>query len=325
VVVDLKQAAGVEVVRRMAGSAAVLIEGHRPGVAERLGVGPEDCLARNPALVYGRMTGWGQAGPLAATAGHDINYLALSGSLAAIGPASRPYPPLNLVADYGGGAMLLLIGVLSALLHARSTGEGQVVDAAMVDGSALLATVFRSLLAAGDWVEGRESNLLDGGAPFYRTYRTGDGGFLAVGALEPAFFSDLLEGLGIDPSDVADQYDRTGWAAMSARFEERFASLSRGEWLERFRGTDACVSPVLTFSESLADEHLRARRTFVEVDGIPQPAPAPRFSRTPARTPGPSVDRVVAQDPVAATDRLLGILGYNRAEIGMLRRKRAVR
>ena len=220
--------------------------------------------------------------------------------------------------------MLLLVGILSALLHARATGEGQVVDAAMVDGSALLATVFRSLLAAGEWVETRESNLLDGGAPFYRTYMTGDGGFLAVGALEPAFFSELLEGLGIDPSEVPDQYDRTRWRAMSARFEERFASRSRGEWLERFRGTDACVSPVLTFSESLADEHLMARGTFVEVDGIPRPAPAPRFSRTPAQTPGARVDRA-AEDDVAGTDRLLGLLGYNQAEIGMLRRKRAVR
>ena len=320
IVVDVKQPAGLEVILRLAGASDVLIEGHRPGVAERLGLGPTECLARNPGLIYGRMTGWGQSGPLAATAGHDINFLAVSGNLAAIGPADRPLPPLNLVADYGGGAMLLLVGILAALTHARSSGEGQVVDAAMVDGSALLASVFRGLLASGSWVEERESNLLDGGCPFYRTYRTRDDGFMAVGALEPQFFTALLAGLGLDPADLGDQYDRRGWPTMSTRFETEFASRNRDEWVDRFSGTDACVSPVLTFSESLTDSHLAARGTFLNVDGIPQPAPAPRFSRTPTgipAAPGPlNDDRSV---------RILETLGYSEAEVGMLRQTRAVR
>ena len=320
IVVDVKQPAGLEVILRLAGASDVLIEGHRPGVAERLGLGPTECLARNPGLIYGRMTGWGQSGPLAATAGHDINFLAVSGNLAAIGPADRPLPPLNLVADYGGGAMLLLVGILAALTHARSSGEGQVVDAAMVDGSALLASVFRGLLASGSWVEERESNLLDGGCPFYRTYRTRDDGFMAVGALEPQFFTALLAGLGLDSADLGDQYDRRGWPTMSTRFETEFASRNRDEWVDRFSGTDACVSPVLTFSESLTDSHLAARGTFLNVDGIPQPAPAPRFSRTPTgipAAPGPlNDDRSV---------RILETLGYSEAEVGMLRQTRAVR
>jgi alpha-methylacyl-CoA racemase len=324
IVVDLKEAAGVEVVLRLAGSADIFIEGHRPGVTERLGLGPDECFGRNPALVYGRMTGWGQSGPLAATAGHDINYLAVSGTLSAIGPSLRPYPPLNLVADYGGGAMLLLVGVLSALTHARTSGQGQVVDAAMVDGSALLGSVFRGLLASGAWIEQRESNLLDGGAPFYRTFATRDGGFVAVGALEPRFFAALLEGLGVDATEVGDQYDRGGWESMSARFEAEFASRSRAEWIEQFAGTDACVSPVLTFSESLTDAHLAARGTFLEIDGIPQPAPAPRFSRTPA-----SIRRDLEAAALGSTgpgiDRLLAGLGYSETDIGMLRRQRAVR
>ena len=322
VVVDLKQEAGAEVVLRLAGACQILIEGHRPGVAERLGVGPEQCLARNGALVYGRMTGWGQSGPLAPTAGHDINYLAVSGNLSAIGPPARPYPPLNLVADYGGGAMLLLVGILAALVHARSTGQGQVVDAAMVDGSALLASAFRGLIAGGSWVEGREANLLDGGDPFYRTYRTGDGSFVAVGALEPQFFAALLEGLEVDPAELPDQHDRRGWKAMSSRFEAEFASRSRAEWVARFSGTDACVSPVWSFAEALEDDHLAARRTFVEIDGVPQPAPAPRFSQTPTATgskPRSTHDRA---DEI---ERILEGLGYSEAEIGKLRDERAVR
>jgi alpha-methylacyl-CoA racemase len=324
IVVDLKQPLGVEIVLRLAGRSDILIEGHRPGVAERLGLGPEECLAHNPALIYGRMTGWGQTGPLAATAGHDINYLAISGSLSAIGPADRPLPPLNLVADYGGGAMLLLVGILAALTNARSSGEGQVVDAAMVDGSALLASVFRGLLASGTWVEGREANLLDGGAPFYRTYRTLDDGFMAVGALEPQFFAALLKGLGLESADVGDQYDRSKWDSMAARFETEFASRNRAEWVEQFSGTDACVSPVLTFSESLSDSHMTARKTFLDVDGISQPAPAPRFSRTP--TADPTAERPPDPDgSLAQTNRILAGLGYSEAEVGMLRQKRAVR
>ena len=324
IVIDLKHAAGVELALRLAGSADILIEGHRPGVTERLGLGPGECLARNHALVYGRMTGWGQSGPLATTAGHDINYLAVSGTLSAIGPADRPSPPLNLVADYGGGAMLLVIGVLAALTHARSTGEGQVVDAAMVDGSALLASIFRGWLASGVWVEKRESNLLDGGAPFYRTYATSDGAFMAVGALEPQFFAALRDGLGIPEAEIPDQYDPTGWPGMSARFEAAFAARTRAEWVERFSGTDACVSPVWSFSESLVDSHMAARSTFIDLGGVPQPAPAPRFSRTPA--PIPSDPH--APGPGSSTDeadRILGALRYTEGEIGKLRRDRAVR
>ena len=324
IVVDLKQPAGVEVVLRLAAAADILIEGHRPGVVERLGVGPEDCHARNPALVYGRMTGWGQAGPLAATAGHDINYLAVSGNLSAIGPADRPYPPLNLVADYGGGSMLLLVGVLAALNHARSSGQGQVVDAAMVDGSALLAAGLRGLLASGSWVDGRQSNLLDGSAPFYRTYGTREGGFVAVGALEPQFFAELLMGLGLDAAEVGDQYDRRGWEAMAAHFEAEFAGRTRGEWVERFAGTDACVSPVWSLSESLTDGHLLARETFVDIDGIPQPAPAPRFSRTPLSIPPGSRSSGLVSS-ATEVNQLLESLGYSTADIGMLRQERAVR
>ena len=324
IVVDLKRAPGVEVVLRLADACDILIEGHRPGVAERLGLGPEECHARNPALIYGRMTGWGQTGPLAATAGHDINYLAVSGTLSAIGPADRPLPPLNLIADYGGGAMFLLVGILAALTHARSSGEGQVVDAAMVDGSALLASVIRGLFASGSWVERRESNLLDGGSPFYRTYRTRDDGFMAVGALEPQFFAALLAGLDLDPADLGDQYDRSGWEAMSARFEAAFGSRNRAEWVDRFAGSDACVSPVLTFSESLADSHLAARGTFVDIDGTSQPAAAPRFSRT--SPPNPAGARPTNRDEsTATTNRILETLGYSQEEIGMLRQERAVR
>jgi alpha-methylacyl-CoA racemase len=312
------------VVLRLAAGCDILIEGHRPGVAERLGLGPEDCLARNRSLVYGRMTGWGQLGPLAATAGHDINYLALSGNLSAIGPVERPYPPLNLVADYGGGAMLLLVGVLAALVNARLTGEGQVVDAAMVDGSALLASMIRGWLAAGSWQEGRESNLLDGGAPFYRTYATSEGNFVAVGALEPQFYAALKAGLGIPPEDLANQYDRGGWAEMAARFESIFASRTRDEWVERFSGTDACVSPVLSFAESAGDAHMAARNSFVEIGGVIQPAPAPRFSRTPASIArnGSTSNPV---PPGQGANRILSALGYSEEEVGMLRRDRAVR
>ena len=324
IVVDLKQTAGVEVALRLAAGCDILIEGHRPGVAERLGLGPDDCFLRNKSLVYGRMTGWGQSGPLAATAGHDINYLAISGNLSAIGPAERPYPPLNLVADYGGGAMLLLVGVLSALVHARSTGEGQVVDAAMVDGSAMLASIIRGWLASGSWVERRESNLLDGGAPFYRTYATRDGGFVAIGALEPQFFAALKTGLGIVPEELADQYDRKGWAAMSGVFESIFASRTRDEWVEHFSGTDACVSPVLSFAESAADSHMTARNSFIEVGGVVHPAPAPRFSRTPTSIP-PTPPGAHPSSPAGQADHILGGLGYSEEEVGMLRRDRAVR
>jgi alpha-methylacyl-CoA racemase len=319
VAVDLKHPRGAEVVLSLVAGSQVLIEGFRPGVAERLGVGPEVCLARNPALVYGRMTGYGQDGPLAAQAGHDIDYIALSGALHAVGPAERPLPPLNLVGDYGGGGMLLAVGVLAALHHAALTGEGQVVDASMVDGSALLMTPIYELHAAGVWDDRRASNLLDGGAPFYRCYQTADGEWLAVGALEPQFYAELLERLGLDRSDLPDQMDRSGWPRLAAVFTERFHSRTRAEWEETFAGSDACVAPVLSLREAPQHPHNRHRQTFVDVGGVTQPAPAPRFSVT--TTPPAQAPPTVGEH----TDQVLAAAGWGREEINRLREEGAVR
>ncbi|MBX6354336.1 MAG: CoA transferase [Micromonosporaceae bacterium] len=281
-VADLKTDAGRNLVLDLAAHADVLLEGMRPGVAERLGVGPDSCLARNPRLVYGRMTGWGQEGPRSGEVGHDINYIGLTGALHAIGRSGTPPPPpLNLVGDFGGGSMLLLVGVLAALWERARSGRGQVVDAAMVDGTALLAQMTLALRGAGVWTDERAANLLDGGAPFYDTYRCADGRYVAVGALEPHFFRALLDGLGLDAAIVGDQYDRAGWPAMRRAFAQAFATRTRDEWAAHFAGSDACVTPVLSFREALADAHLAARGTYVDIDGIPQAAPAPRFSRTP--------------------------------------------
>ncbi|MBP2365752.1 CaiB/BaiF CoA transferase family protein [Pseudonocardia parietis] len=281
VTADLKDPAGRETVLRLVEKADVLLEGYRPGVTERLGVGPEDCHARNPRLVYGRMTGWGQDGPMAPRAGHDINYISLTGALHAIGRAGeRPVPPLNLVGDFGGGSMLLVIGVLAASWEAKTSGVGQVVDAAMVDGVSMLNQMFWSFLAADAWVDERDSNLLDGHAPFYDTYTCADGRYMAVGALEPQFYAQLIAGLGLTEAELGPQYDRAGWPAMRARFTEVFVSKPRDEWADVFAGTDACTTPVLSFAEAREDAHLRARNTIVTVDGVPQAAPAPRFSRT---------------------------------------------
>lgn len=297
VAVDLKEPAGRELVLRLASGADVLLEGHRPGVAERLGVGPADCQARNPRLVYGRVTGWGQDGPLAQRAGHDINYIALSGALHAIGrPGERPVPPLNLVGDFGGGSMLLVVGVLAALWERERSGEGQVVDAAMVDGSSLLLQLFWSLLGQGRWTDEPGVNLLDGGAPFYDTYACADGRDVAVGALEPQFYATLVAGLGLAEEQLPGQYDRDGWPQLRARFTERFASRSRDEWAAAFADTDACVTPVLGLGEVPAHPHIRARDTVVEVDGLRQAAPAPRFSRSAAAVP----PTVAADTDVAA-------------------------
>jgi len=288
---DLKDPAGRETVLRLVEHADVLLEGYRPGVTERLGVGPADCHARNPRLVYGRMTGWGQDGPLAPRAGHDINYIALTGALHAIGRAGdRPVPPLNLVGDFGGGSMLLLVGVLAALWEAQRSGRGQVVDAAMVDGSSLLVQMVWGMLAQDMWRDERGSNLLDGHAPFYDTYTCADGRHVAVGALEPQFYAALLAGLGLDGEDLPAQYDQSGWPALRARFTEVFATRTRDEWAEVFAGTDACVTPVLSFAEAREHPHLAARGTIVERDGVPQAAPAPRFSRTAPAVPGPLAD-----------------------------------
>jgi alpha-methylacyl-CoA racemase len=286
--VDLKHPDGPGVVLDLVAGADALVEGFRPGVAERLGIGPEECLARNPRLVYGRVTGWGQDGPLARAAGHDIDYIALAGALHPIGPAGGPpVPPLNLVGDFGGGGMLLALGVVAALLEAGRSGRGQVVDAAMVDGAALLTTQLHELLAAGRWSDRRGANLLDGAAPFYAVYETADGRHLAVGALEPRFYAELLQRLGLDGGDLPDRLDRDGWPELRERLAALFRTRTREEWCRLLEGTDACVAPVLSLTEAPAHPHNRARGTFVDVGGVVQPAPAPRFSRTPCATPEP--------------------------------------
>jgi len=288
---DLKNSVAVGAVLDLAASADALIEGFRPGVMERLGLGPTVCLERNPKLVYGRITGWGQSGPLAHTAGHDINYIALSGALHAIGNREAPIPPLNLVGDFGGGGMLIAFGVVCALLEARRSGLGQVVDAAMTDGAALLMAMTYSLKAAGQWNNQREENWLDGGAPFYATYPCADGKWLALGAIEQQFHDVLLDKLALPESEFADRWDRRNWPRLRARLREHLRSRTRAQWCALLEGTDACVTPVLDMDEAPQHPHNRARGTFVDADDGPQPAPAPRFSRTPCRIqrPPPSV------------------------------------
>jgi alpha-methylacyl-CoA racemase len=291
--VDLKHPDGPGVVLDLVAAADALVEGFRPGVAERLGIGPEACLARNPRLVYGRVTGWGQDGPLAHSAGHDIDYIALAGALHPMGPAGGPpVPPLNLLGDFGGGGMLLALGVLAALLEAGRSGRGQVVDAAMVDGVALLTTELHELLAAGLWTDRRGANLLDGAAPFYGVYETADGRHLAVGALEPRFYAELLERVGLGGDELPDQLDQAGWPALRERLADVFRTRTRDDWCRLLEGTDACVAPVLSLLEAPTHPHNQARGTFVEVGGVTQPAPAPRFSRTPTAhpTPAPTTD-----------------------------------
>ncbi|HEY3708926.1 MAG TPA: CaiB/BaiF CoA-transferase family protein [Amycolatopsis sp.] len=288
VAADLKTAEGLELVLRLAEKADVLVEGLRPGVTERLGVGPDACLARNPRLVYGRMTGWGQEGPLAKRAGHDINYIGLIGVLHAIGRGGeRPVPPLNLVGDFGGGSMFLLVGVLSALWERERTGLGQVVDAAMVDGAGVLAQLMWALRGLGSWSDERGSNLLDGGAPFYDTYVCADGRYVAVGSLEPQFYAALLAGLELDPASLPPQLDRAGWPTLRATFTKAFLARTRDEWAELFGDVDACVTPVLAPDEAATHPHLAARSGLIEIDGVLQPAPAPRFSRTATDLPTP--------------------------------------
>ena len=286
VAADLKTPEGHELVLRLVERADVLVEGYRPGVAERLGIGPADCHARNPRLVYGRMTGWGQDGPMANRAGHDINYISITGILHAIGRADeRPVPPLNLVGDFGGGSMLLLTGILSALWERERSGAGQVVDAAMVDGASLLAQLVWALRGRGLWSDDRGANLLDGGAPFYDIYLCADGRHVAVGALEPQFYRQLLAGLELDPADLPEQSDKAGWPVLRAKISAAFLTRGRDEWAKVFADTDACVTPVLTFGEAIDHPHLAARGDFLDIDGVPQPAPAPRFSRTAPDTP----------------------------------------
>ena len=289
VAVDLKNPEGVALLLDLVASADALVEGWRPGVAERLGLGPDDCLARNPRLVYGRMTGWGQDGPLAQSAGHDIDYIALAGVLWSIGRAGeRPVPPLNLVGDFGGGGMLLAFGLVAALLEAKGSGRGQVVDAAMVDGAASLMTMTFAFRHGGLWSEDRGVNMLDTGAPFYEVYETADGRWFAVGAIERQFYAELIRLTGLDAEDLPDQMDRSAWPAMKQRFAAVFATKSRDEWAEIFAGTDGCGAPVLSPWEAHDHPHNRHRQTFVEVDGVVQPAPAPRFSRTPSAVQRPA-------------------------------------
>jgi alpha-methylacyl-CoA racemase len=314
VALDLKNAAGIEALLRIAAHADALIEGFRPGVTERLGVGPDVCLQRNPKLVYGRMTGWGQDGPLAQSAGHDINYIALAGALHAIGrKGESPVPPLNLIGDMGGGGMLLAFGVVCAVFEAQRSGRGQVVDAAMVDGTALQMWMLPGLRAAGAWnAEERGVNLLDGGAPYYDTYETRDGRFLALGALEPQFYATLLELMGLDAAQFSDR-DRSRWPEMREAFAGAIRAKSRDEWCRIFEGTDACVAPVLSFVEAAAHPHIRARGTYLEIDGLVQPAPAPRFSRTaPQVSHGPH--------PIGADgSEVLADAGFSISEIRALR------
>jgi alpha-methylacyl-CoA racemase len=314
IALNLKDPAGIDVLLRLADTADVLVEAFRPGVAERLGFGPQVCAQRNPRLIYARMTGWGQDGPLASMAGHDIDYIAVAGSLDPIGRAGqRPVPPLNLVGDFGGGGMLLAVGVLAALVERERSGLGQVVDAAMVDGSALLASFLYGLRAAGAWRDERGTNLLDGGAPFYDTYRTADGRHIAVGALEPKFYAELLARLGLDPAGLPAQYDRSGWPVLRAALAAAFSRRSQAEWEAVFDGSDACVAPVVSPADAPEHPHNAARGTFVDVGGLIQPAPAPRFSRTPAGPPAPPVA------PGASTGELLAGLGFTGEQITSLR------
>ena len=313
VALDIKRPAGRDAALRLIDRADVLIEGWRPGVAERLGLGPDECLARNPGLVYGRMTGFGQQGPLAQAAGHDLNYIALSGALHAIGPAGQPLPPLNLVGDYGGGALYLAFGLMAALFERQHSGRGQVVDAAMVDGASSLMSLFHGLAAAGQWDPARRAaNLLDGGAPFYATYACADGRFVAIGALEPKFFAELARRIGLDESFVKRQYDRRCWPEMREAITRIVSSRDRDAWCALLEGSDACFAPVLSVAEAADHPHARERAAFVEIDGVRQPAPAPRFSRSTPSTP------TAGPEAGAHTEAVLAEAGFSAAEIAAL-------
>ena len=318
--IDLKSAAGREAVLRLIERADVLVEGFRPGVTEKLGLGPAECHARNPGLVYGRMTGFGQQGPLAQAAGHDLNYIALTGLLHSIGPAGgAPVPPLNLVGDYGGGALYLAFGVLAALFERQRSGRGQVVDAAMVDGAASLGSIFFGLAAAGQWSAERGANLLDGGAPFYATYETADGRWVSLAALEPKFFAELAARLRLDERFVQRQYDRRLWPEMRAAIAAVVRSRTRDAWCEALEGSDACFAPVLTLDEAPQHAHARERGAFVEVAGVVQPGPAPRFDRTPAGPPRP------APQVGEHTDEVLAEAGFDERARVDLRAAGAIR
>ena len=311
--VDLRRPGSAAVVLDLVATADVLVEGYRPGVAERLGLGPDICLQRNPRIVYGRMTGWGQDGPLAKAAGHDLNYIALTGALHAIGAADRPpLPPLNMVGDYGGGGMLLALGIVAALLERTTSGKGQVVDAAMVDGAAMLMAPIYALKAKGAWQDAREANLLDGGAPFYACYACADGHFISVAAIEPQFYQLLLTKLDIASADAAAQWDRTQWPSVRVKLTALFLTRTRQDWCDLLEGTDACFAPVLSMSEAPHHPHLTARGTFAQRDSLPHPAAAPRFSRS-VTNPAPPAPRVGAD-----TADILSELGYDAMAIARL-------
>ncbi|MGE4608579.1 MAG: CaiB/BaiF CoA-transferase family protein [Myxococcota bacterium] len=316
---DLKNPDGVETLLQLVERADAILEGFRPGVMERLGVGPDVCLARNPRIVYGRMTGWGQEGPLAHVAGHDINYIALAGALEPIGrKGQKPLPPLNLVGDFGGGGMLLAFGVACALVERAASGEGQVVDAAMVDGAAALMAIFHGAEQSGWWKNERGTNMLDSGAHFYDTYETSDGKYVSLGSIEPQFYAELTQKLGLADEDLPGQMDRSQWEPLSERFTKLFKTKTRDQWCEILEGSDACFAPVLSMSEAREHPHIKARNTFVEVAGAPQPAPAPRFSRTPCE--------ISAPPPHAGqhTDEVLGDWGFDASEIARLREVKAI-
>ena len=312
---DLKSEQGRQLVLDLTEQADALFEGYRPGVMERFGLGPNDCLKANPRLVYGRMTGWGQDGPLAQAAGHDPNYIALTGVLASIGEKNgAPVYPLNLIGDFGGGALYLAFGLLAGIIEARKSGQGQIVDVAMVDGIASMMTLFHGLLAGGMWREARASNFADTGAPNVGAYETKDGQFMAVGAIEPKFFNNLLAGLELD-LDARDAQDPGNWEPTRTAMQAAFRQRTRAEWEQVFAGVDACVSPVLSLSEATQDVHLRTRGTYVEVDGISQPAPAPRFSRTPGRVGAPPAEIG------SANQAALGAWGLSETEVRELEAK----
>jgi len=319
IAVDLKQPDGLALVLDLVATSDVLIEGYRPGVAERLGVGPEACLARNPRLVYGRMTGWGRSGPLADRAGHDINYLAVAGALGAFGRAGEPpVPPLSIIADLGAGGLLLAYGITCALFERATSDTGQVVDASMLDGTALFMGPWLEAQQAGTWNDARGTNNLDSGAPYYDSYRCADGEYVAVGALEPQFYARLLEGLDLDAASIPDRQDPANWPALRALFAERFSTMTRDEWAGRFAGVDACVAPVLKLAEVPRHPQIAAGATIVSVDGTVHPAPAPRLDRTPGAIAGR------ASQPGADTDEVLADLGYDEQTVASLRARGVV-
>jgi alpha-methylacyl-CoA racemase len=313
VALDLKKPESTEACLKLFEAADAIIEGFRPGVMERLGLGPDVALKRNPKLVYGRMTGWGQFGPYAKAAGHDMNYIAISGALHAIGTKDKPIPPLNLVGDFGGGALYLAFGLLAGVIQARATGTGQVVDCAMSDGAASLMAMFYGFAASGTWKDERRKNLLDGGAHFYDTYQCKDGKWVAIGSIEPQFYAELLAKTGVNPSEFEAQQDRDGWDGLRDKLATVFATKTRDEWDEIMGGSDVCLGPVLTLEEAPKHPHNRARQTFVEIDGVIQPAPAPRFSATPGAIQSPP--RPIGGD----NDGALGDWGFSAAEIETLK------